>query len=160
MLTHANCTESEWTGNGGPTGHYLLYVYVLWRFRCFIDPPQGRKKKRFIDKKNAHTFHLVSRSQSDPLYGQPEESQYVLKPETVNTFVHMYSCWSTNSIGACYVGMYSVYCILGNFCAIIFRVVNFSWSGVIHENILTAMSKKTWSQHSSSSAIPERLRTW
>ncbi len=46
---------------------------------------QGRKKKRFIDKRNAQTFRLVSRSQSDPLYGQLEESQNVLKPNQVSS---------------------------------------------------------------------------
>ncbi|KAL5493602.1 hypothetical protein EMCRGX_G014806 [Ephydatia muelleri] len=38
----------------------------------------GRKKKPFIDKKKAHTYKLVVRSQHDPLYGDSEESQNLL----------------------------------------------------------------------------------
>lgn len=38
----------------------------------------GRKKKQFIDKKNAVTFNLVHRSQKDPLIDDIEESQMVL----------------------------------------------------------------------------------
>ena len=48
-----------------------------------VPPLQGRKKKRFIDKKKAQTFHLVARSQADPLYQEPGEAQHVLKPVEV-----------------------------------------------------------------------------
>ena len=44
---------------------------------------QGRKKKPFIDKKKAQRFQLVPRSQHDPLCGDTEETQYVLKPAEV-----------------------------------------------------------------------------
>ena len=47
-------------------------------------PLQGRKKKPFIDKKNAQRFQLVARSQRDPLCGDAEETQYVLKPTEVS----------------------------------------------------------------------------
>ncbi|KAK3612684.1 hypothetical protein CHS0354_042210 [Potamilus streckersoni] len=40
----------------------------------------GKKKKKFIDKKNAVTFHLVHRSQRDPLQASDEASQHVLLP--------------------------------------------------------------------------------
>ena len=42
-----------------------------------------RKKKPFINKKEAQTYRLVPRSHQDPLAGDVEESQYVLKPEIV-----------------------------------------------------------------------------
>lgn len=40
-----------------------------------------RKKKKFIDKKNAITFHLVHRSQQDPLVASEDASKHVLVPE-------------------------------------------------------------------------------
>lgn len=40
------------------------------------------KKKQFIDKKNAVTFHLVHRSQRDPLQASEEASKHVLLPAT------------------------------------------------------------------------------
>ncbi|KAJ8306209.1 hypothetical protein KUTeg_016754 [Tegillarca granosa] len=39
-----------------------------------------KKKKKFIDKKNALSFHLVHRSQRDPLQASDEASQRVLLP--------------------------------------------------------------------------------
>ncbi|XP_045159962.1 protein LTV1 homolog [Mercenaria mercenaria] len=39
-----------------------------------------RKKKQFIDKKNAITFHLVHRSQQDPLVASEDASKHVLVP--------------------------------------------------------------------------------
>ncbi|XP_067033172.1 protein LTV1 homolog [Acropora muricata] len=39
-----------------------------------------RRKKPFIDKKNAVTFHLVHRSQKDPLQADEESSKHVLLP--------------------------------------------------------------------------------
>lgn len=39
-----------------------------------------KKKKKFIDKKNAVSFHLVHRSQRDPLQASDEASQRVLLP--------------------------------------------------------------------------------
>jgi protein LTV1 len=41
----------------------------------------GRKKKPFIDKKKGTTYHLVPRSQADPLLDDPQEPQHVLKPD-------------------------------------------------------------------------------
>lgn len=38
------------------------------------------KKKKFIDKKNAVTFHLVHRSQKDPLQADEDAPQHVLLP--------------------------------------------------------------------------------
>ncbi|CAH1775437.1 unnamed protein product [Owenia fusiformis] len=38
------------------------------------------RKKRFIDKKNAVTFHLVHRSQRDPLQADEDASKHVLLP--------------------------------------------------------------------------------
>ncbi|XP_078317065.1 protein LTV1 homolog [Crassostrea virginica] len=42
------------------------------------------KKKKFIDKKNAVTFHLVHRSQRDPLQAKEESSKHVLIPAEKN----------------------------------------------------------------------------
>ena len=52
-----------------------------------LPPLQGRKKKPFIDKKKAQKFHLVPRSQHDPLLGDSEEPQHVLKPQEVGVGV-------------------------------------------------------------------------
>lgn len=41
-----------------------------------------RKKKAFIDKKKAVTFHLVHRSQKDPLAADEKAPQHVLLPAT------------------------------------------------------------------------------
>ncbi|PIK59888.1 hypothetical protein BSL78_03184 [Apostichopus japonicus] len=41
------------------------------------------KRQQFIDKKNAVTFHLVHRSQRDPLQADEESSKFVLQ-EAVN----------------------------------------------------------------------------
>ena len=42
---------------------------------------QGKKKKKpFIDKKNAHSYTLVHRSQRDPLVVDEEAPQLLLKP--------------------------------------------------------------------------------
>lgn len=41
---------------------------------------QPGKKKKFIDKKSAVTFHLVHRSQRDPLQANEESSKHVLLP--------------------------------------------------------------------------------
>jgi protein LTV1 len=38
------------------------------------------KKKKFIDRKNAVTFHLVHRSQQDPLIADEKAPQHVLLP--------------------------------------------------------------------------------
>ncbi|XP_072046291.1 protein LTV1 homolog [Amphiura filiformis] len=40
----------------------------------------GKKKKPYIDKKNAVSFHLVHRSQRDPLQADDESSKHVLMP--------------------------------------------------------------------------------
>jgi len=45
----------------------------IWRL-------QGKKKKQFIDKKSAHSFQLVHRSQKDPLQADDESSKHVLLP--------------------------------------------------------------------------------
>lgn len=43
---------------------------------------QGKKRKKpFINKKEAQTYSLVSRSHHDPLAGDVDESQNVLKPQ-------------------------------------------------------------------------------
>lgn len=39
---------------------------------------KGKKKKQFIDKKNAHSFQLVHRSQKDPLQADEDSSKHVL----------------------------------------------------------------------------------
>lgn len=45
--------------------------------------PQGRKKK-FIDKKESSTFHVVHRSQQDKAAeGEEAPSEYVLIPSAV-----------------------------------------------------------------------------
>ena len=41
---------------------------------------QPGRKKKFIDKKNAVTFHLVHRSQRDPLQADDDAPQHVLMP--------------------------------------------------------------------------------
>ncbi|KAL9980504.1 hypothetical protein ACROYT_G009104 [Oculina patagonica] len=40
----------------------------------------GKKKKPFIDKKSAHSFQLVHRSQKDPLQADEDSSKHVLLP--------------------------------------------------------------------------------
>jgi protein LTV1 len=40
----------------------------------------GKKKKPFIDKKSAHSFKVVHRSQRDPLQADEESSKHVLVP--------------------------------------------------------------------------------
>lgn len=45
---------------------------------------QPKKSKKFIDKKNAVTFHLVHRSQKDPLIADENASQRVLLPANDN----------------------------------------------------------------------------
>ena len=40
----------------------------------------GKKKKQFIDKKTAHSYRLVHRSQKDPLQADEESSAFVLQP--------------------------------------------------------------------------------
>lgn len=52
----------------------------IWRL-------QGKKKKQFIDKKSAHSFHLVHRSQKDPLQADDESSKHVLLPVDVGSKV-------------------------------------------------------------------------
>lgn len=52
----------------------------IWRL-------QGKKKKQFIDKKSAHSFHLVHRSQKDPLQADDESSKHVLLPVDVGSQV-------------------------------------------------------------------------
>lgn len=42
---------------------------------------QPKHKKKFIDKKNAVTFHLVHRSQHDPLVTDETAPQHVLVAE-------------------------------------------------------------------------------
>ena len=51
---------------------------------------QGKKKKQFIDKKSAHSFQLVHRSQKDPLQADEESSKHVLLPVDAGSQV-----WST-----------------------------------------------------------------
>lgn len=46
--------------------------------------PATRKKKKFIDKKNAVSFHLVHRSQKDPLQADEDAPQRVLLPATTD----------------------------------------------------------------------------
>lgn len=41
-------------------------------------PTQPKGRKKFIDKKNAVTFHLVHRSQHDPLTADEKAPQHVL----------------------------------------------------------------------------------
>lgn len=47
---------------------------------CFFCPQPKGKGKKFIDKKNAVTFHLVHRSQQDPLAADENAPQRVLVP--------------------------------------------------------------------------------
>lgn len=54
--------------------------YLTSKTVCFQQP---KKTKKFIDKKNAVTFHLVHRSQQDPLAADERAPQKVLLP--VNT---------------------------------------------------------------------------
>lgn len=44
----------------------------------------GKGKKKFIDRKNAMTFHLVHRSQHDPLITDETAPKHVLLPATTN----------------------------------------------------------------------------
>ena len=45
------------------------------------------KSKKFIDKKKAVTFHLVHRSQQDPLIADENAPQHVLVPAAGSTTV-------------------------------------------------------------------------
>lgn len=49
--------------------------------QCMFLLQPVRKKRPFIDKKNAITFHLVHRSQQDPFVVSEEASKHVLVPE-------------------------------------------------------------------------------
>lgn len=62
----------------------LFYYLFMFRFYChnliiiqfiYLQP---KHKKKFIDKKNAVTFHLVHRSQKDPLITDESAPQHVL----------------------------------------------------------------------------------
>lgn len=46
----------------------------------FLSVKPHRKKKSFISKKNAVSFHLVHRSQKDPLAADEKAPQHVLLP--------------------------------------------------------------------------------
>lgn len=59
--------------------HVRMFVRFLTYIFNILQPV--RKKKQFIDKKNAITFHLVHRSQKDPLQASEEASKHVLVPE-------------------------------------------------------------------------------
>lgn len=48
---------------------------------------QPKNKRCFIDKKNAVTFHLVHRSQQDPLIADETAPQHVLLETTIPTQV-------------------------------------------------------------------------
>ena len=61
---------------------HLLSLYKATLY-LYAHVTQGRKKKPFIDKKKGTTYHLVPRSQADPLLDDPREPQHVLKPEKV-----------------------------------------------------------------------------
>lgn len=52
-----------------------------------FDPKPGRRKK-FIDKRNAVTFHLVHRSQRDPLQADDEAPERVLLPAATQKVNH------------------------------------------------------------------------
>ncbi len=59
-----------------PRVFIFIHVYSLI---CFSSQPV-KKKKQFINKKNAVTFHLVHRSQRDPLQADEDAPQRVLLP--------------------------------------------------------------------------------
>lgn len=61
-------------------GFQKSFKVSLWLIFCFFQP--HRKKKAFIDKKKAVTFHLVHRSQKDPLAADEKAPQHVLLPAT------------------------------------------------------------------------------
>lgn len=56
---------------GSPTNSPINIPNLTYSF-------QPRKKKPFIDKKNSVTFHLVHRSQKDPLAADDSAPQHVL----------------------------------------------------------------------------------
>lgn len=53
-----------------------MFVYQF--IRRMFSPFQPKTKRKFIDKKNAVTFHLVHRSQKDPLITDENAPQHVL----------------------------------------------------------------------------------
>lgn len=53
---------------------------------CFTLQPKN--KRRFIDKKNAVTFHLVHRSQQDPLIADETAPQHVLLETTTPNHIN------------------------------------------------------------------------
>lgn len=62
---------------------------------------QPRKKKPFINKKNSVTFHVVHRSQRDPLAADDSANQHVLleapKPSNDKVLIHGSSLLDTDS---------------------------------------------------------------
>ena len=58
----------------------MLLTKQTSTWHSFLPLQPGRKKKAFIDKKNAVTFHLVHRSQKDPLQADEDAPQRVLLP--------------------------------------------------------------------------------
>lgn len=55
---------------------------IITKFMMFSVLLQPKTKRRFIDKKNAVTFHLVHRSQHDPLITDETAPQHVLVEST------------------------------------------------------------------------------
>ena len=67
-----SCLKDNFVGDKCQVkGIKCQYIYILL---------QGKKKKQFIDKKSAHSFQLVHRSQKDPLQADEESSKHVLLP--------------------------------------------------------------------------------
>ncbi|XP_059620574.1 uncharacterized protein LOC132264394 [Phlebotomus argentipes] len=72
--------------HGGHEENKRIEVPVALRelvcvFRAVAAPPEGRRK-RFIDKNNSVTFHVVNRSQQDPLIADDSAPQHVLVQAT------------------------------------------------------------------------------
>ena len=59
---------------------FCLFIFVLMACSHSVPLKPHRKKKPFIEKKKAVSFHLVHRSQRDPLAADETAPQRVLLP--------------------------------------------------------------------------------
>lgn len=58
----------------------MVRIFLHCALLIVIFSKGKKKKKPFIDKKNAHSYKLVHRSQRDPLVVDEEAPQFLLKP--------------------------------------------------------------------------------
>lgn len=71
-----------------------------------------RKKKSFIEKKKAVTFHLVHRSQRDPLAADEKAPQHVLLPATKVMTVSSRDGYTRKTITCIIIVRFGMICLL------------------------------------------------